>query len=458
MTPGKELLYFLTTLIVFIALLTWWENDEPAVTAPVALHDQKVDSSSLKPQPAAIVFPDTLAKANSSTLDSGSFVKRIPLVFSETDSLHLSGLQAKLTHLSKSSLPLRIVYFGDSQIENDRITGALRKELQAVFGGRGPGFIALDSYYSTNHQLIIETSDSWEVKTFQDPDFKSKSILFKHSILTKDRGWFRIRRIKRLSLKPDYSLMKLYYTANDSCQIEVRDGKKLIYQGSLPPHKQVSTLDFRFNQTPEDIRVDFNVKDSLSVTGLSLESETGVLVDNVALRGLSYPEFLKSDQEVLQEMLGQVDVGMFVLHFGVNLVPYQSKDYRHFKTHFQQQLSFLKAIRPEVPILLVGVSDMAQRQGDHFQSYGTIPKIKQVQQELALENHTAFWDLEAAMGGAGAMVKWVQAQPALGRKDYVHFSREGARLIGKEMAQLILNELSQEKDTISHDESLAAYR
>ncbi len=458
MTPGKELLYFLTTLIVFIALLTWWENDEPVVTAPVALHDQKVDSSSLKPQPAAIVSPDTLDKANSSTQDSGRFVKRIPLVFSETDSLHLSDLQAKLTHLSKSSLPLRIVYFGDSQIENDRITGALRKELQAVFGGRGPGFIALDSYYSTNHQLIIETSDSWEVKTFQDPEFKSKSILFKHSILTKDRGWFRIRRIKRLSPKPDYSLMKLYYTANDSCQIEVRDGKKLIYQGSLPPHKQVSTLDFRFNQTPEDIRVDFNVKDSLSVTGLSLESETGVLVDNVALRGLSYPEFLKSDQEVIQEMLGQVDVGMFVLHFGVNLVPYQSKDYRHFKTHFQQQLSFLKAIRPGVPILLVGVSDMAQRQGDHFQSYGTIPKIKQVQQELALENHTAFWDLEAAMGGAGAMLKWVQAQPALGRKDYVHFSREGARLIGKELAQLILNELSQEKDTISHDESLAAYR
>ena len=174
--------------------------------------------------------------------------------------------------------------------------------------------------------------------------------------------------------------------------------------------------------------------------------------------GLSYPEFLKSDQQVIQEMLRQVDVGMFVLHFGVNLVPYQSKDYRHFKTHFQQQLSFLKAIRPGVPILLVGVSDMAQRQGDHFQSYGTIPKIKQVQQELALENHTAFWDLEAAMGGAGAMLKWVQAQPALGRKDYVHFSREGARLIGKELAQLILNELSREKDTISHDESLAAYR
>ena len=37
--------------------------------------------------------------------------------------------------------PMRIVHYGDSQIEEDRITGAIRERLQARFGGNGPGMM-----------------------------------------------------------------------------------------------------------------------------------------------------------------------------------------------------------------------------------------------------------------------------------------------------------------------------
>lgn len=36
---------------------------------------------------------------------------------------------------------VRVVHYGDSQIEGDRITGVIREELQDTFGGIGPGII-----------------------------------------------------------------------------------------------------------------------------------------------------------------------------------------------------------------------------------------------------------------------------------------------------------------------------
>jgi lysophospholipase L1-like esterase len=307
----------------------------------------------------------------------------------------------------------------------------------------------LDAHYNTNHQLRIETSKNWDIKTFQDEGFINQSLLFKNTLLTEknQQGWFRVRRIKNLSPAPDYRLLKLYYQAKDSCQVTVKQGRQTIYTGYLLPKDKVSTLDVQFNRTPDDIRFDFNSKDTLNISGLSLESGTGVLVDNIALRGLSYPTFSTSDQKKIGEMLDEVTIGLFVLHFGVNVVPYLSGNYRHFKNNFQRQLSFLKEIRPEVPILVIGVSDMAEKQGASFVSYANIPAIKAVQREIAMENHVAFWDLQQFMGGQGGMVNWADAKPALARKDYTHFSEQGANAVGDELARMIFNALNPDSIT-----------
>ena len=42
---------------------------------------------------------------------------------------------------NSGSSRVRVVHYGDSQIEGDRITGVIREELQEAFGGIGPGII-----------------------------------------------------------------------------------------------------------------------------------------------------------------------------------------------------------------------------------------------------------------------------------------------------------------------------
>ena len=46
--------------------------------------------------------------------------------------LELASLEEKVVH---------IIHYGDSQIEEDRISGTIREELQEVFGGSGPGML-----------------------------------------------------------------------------------------------------------------------------------------------------------------------------------------------------------------------------------------------------------------------------------------------------------------------------
>ncbi|WP_299579573.1 hypothetical protein [uncultured Sunxiuqinia sp.] len=453
MTPVREFVYFLILLLIFSFILLLWKEEVPAPVSVAEFNEPVVDTL-VQAEPAADSLQTMQTPEDEPATEpkvERELFQPSPFVFAESDSVHLQFLTDRLQNANASKLPVRIVYFGDSQIENDRITSVLRKQLQAQYAGRGPGFVPLDEYYNTHHRLLIEPSGNWEIKTFQDKDFVNESLLFKNALLTaaNPEGWFRIRRIKRLGPKPDYELMKLYYTARDSCRLTVRQGKDVIYTGFLLPHERVSTLDFQFNRTPDDIRFDFTVRDTLNIAGLSLESGGGVLVDNVALRGLSYPTFDASNQEMIHQMLNQVNVGLFVLHFGVNLVPYISNNYRHFERNFQRQISYLKSIRPEVPILIIGVSDMAKKLDGTYASYPNIPQIKAIQYELAMKNHTAFWDLQNFMGGEGAMVQWVNRSPALGRTDYVHFSAEGAAVVGKELARLLLEELKTDRNLVT---------
>jgi hypothetical protein len=88
---------------------------------------------------------------------------------------------------------------------------------------------------------------------------------------------------------------------------------------------------------------------------------------------------------------------------------------------------------------------MAQRIDGEFQSYQNIAEIKQVQQEIAASNNCIFWDLEQFMGGSGSMVRWVNANPPLGRKDYIHFSKPGSEKIGNEIARLLIREFENQQ-------------
>src|SRR5204863_4807765 len=70
-------------------------------------------------------------------------------------------LFAALETARGGSRPIRIMHYGDSQLEGDRITAYLRNKLQTQFGGSGPGLIAVaDIVPSFSVDRTI--SDNWK--------------------------------------------------------------------------------------------------------------------------------------------------------------------------------------------------------------------------------------------------------------------------------------------------------
>lgn len=372
------------------------------------------------------------------------------LVFAADDSLRFSAIAGKLAAPTADKPQIRIFYLGDSQIESDHITSALRKGLQNRYGGRGPGLIAPDQFYNPPHQLIMTLSENWQNQSMKEMRGKNKSIIFKNSLAVKseeDNPWFRINRLRFLTPQEDYNQIRLFLYASDTSQVELLSSGQSVYQNQLTTIHELQELSIPLKNTPDDLKLTFAPKDSVWLTGFSLESESGIFVDNIALRGLSYPPFSSSDRAGLRTMADMLQPDLFVLQFGVNVVPYFSENYTIFRSQFKRQIKIIRQLCPGVPILVIGVSDMAHREDGEMVSYENIQQIKQIQFEIAMQNHCAFWDLEAFMGGVGSMVSWVNAEPPMGRKDYVHFTEKGADKIGNELAQLFISEFETSRLT-----------
>ena len=161
------------------------------------------------------------------------------------------------------------------------------------------------------------------------------------------------------------------------------------------------------------------------------------------MRGSSGLEFAHISTDNLTQFASQIDAGLIILQYGVNVVPNIREDYAFYKLAFSKQIKKLQYIYPHTPILVIGVSDMAMKNGDELVSYPNIELIRDAQREAAYECGCAFWDLYRAMGGSNSMYSWVNADPPLARKDFTHFNYDGARLVGNMLYRALIADYNQ---------------
>ena len=57
-----------------------------------------------------------------------------------------------------------------------------------------------------------------------------------------------------------------------------------------------------------------------------------------------------------------------------------------------------------------------------------LAKVRQAERQAASDMGWFFWDWSAAMGGACAMHRWVEADPPLGYADHIHLKTDGYRI------------------------------
>ena len=352
----------------------------------------------------------------------------------------------EISSLGNTKKLIRILHYGDSQIEGDRITSYIRNQLQARFGGSGIGLFPIVSANPASISYVYEISDNWKKFSplqgaMEDNDHRYgvlvnyAKINLSGSFLGKGKelsGWVDLKYPNiSYPLAQQSERFRIFYGYNKTpMMVELTQGKSVIDAEIVPPSNSIQELKWTM-PSPRNIHVSFKSVNSPEIYGLSLDAGTGIAVDNIPLRGSSGLEFNKVDNVFLGNFYRLLNVKLIILQFGVNVVPTLANNYDYYEKSFYKQLIAIKRTMPNLPVLVIGVSDMSRNSENGYESYPNIEKIRDAQKKATFEAGCAFWDIFEAMGGRNSMPSWVFANPPLAQKDFVHFNPVGAKIIGE---------------------------
>lgn len=363
------------------------------------------------------------------------------------DSIQPNPLAHFLSRLDSTRLkPVRIAYFGDSFIEGDILTSALRELLQQEYGGRGVGWTDIQSSVAGFRTTVLELSQGWN----------------EHNVVGANSSGFDMSA---------QGISGRYYTPNAGAYIDLR-GQKRVYAEHLDT-VQRATLYFTpapglklacsvngetyepMYEAPDSVSPDtveaVTVKGKIGrirVTvdgdgrfyGMALESWRGISLDCFPMRGSVGWHIGTVPENILRQFARLRQYDLIVMHFGLNMASPSVKTYVPYQNRFKQCIELYKRIFPKASFLLVSMNDRDVRGADgQFHTMDGVLQLVEAQRQMAEDEDIAFWNLQKAMGGEGSMARLQQEGKA--NRDYTHINFRGGEVLGK----LFFDFLQEEK-------------
>jgi lysophospholipase L1-like esterase len=378
------------------------------------------------------------------------------LQYKDSISTSLDNFFEALAFVQLGEGGIRVLHYGDSQIEGDRITDYLRQKLQTNFGGHGPGFIAAMPV-AQSVGLRQSWSDNWDRYTnFAAYDKRVPHKNFGvaagfcrfapyNDTVTEKNAWLKVRTNQGAGPSvSNYNKVKMFYAgAKKKVKVEFYENNVLKKSDTLVTAGFFHVMQFNLTQAPNTFELKFEGKDSPDIYGLSLEGEEGVLVDNFGLRGSSGTFFNQMNLAHLKLFYDYLNTKMIILQFGGNALPQikddqMSKDYGNW---LRSQILSLKKIAPEASILVIGPADMSIKDGENYITHPQLENVRDAIRLAAFQTNSAFFDMYDCMGGKNSMVSWVDQ--GIAATDYIHFSPAGARKIAVLLYSAIMNDYNK---------------
>lgn len=376
-------------------------------------------------------------------------------ITSNPNRIHLPGddytffdpLFAEFDSAAAAGRVTRVVHYGDSQLEMDRISSEMRQRLQERFGGSGPGMVpALKPMSSVSvtqnatgslarYALVSDTLSKWSPTHRYGP-------LTRYAILSGDARFnFKradnryalenVRNISRVSVllghnAPGLSLslkcdtLETLRTIIDTARNDVT-----LVTWELPVNVGRGTISF---------------SGEAEIYGIALDGGPGVAVDNVAMRGCSGNIFTSIDSTVMKESFDKTGTRLIILQFGGNAMPGigSRKAISIYLDKMVKQFGYFRKVAPGAKILFVGPADMSKSVNGSLVTWPLLPDLNDSLKTRCLAEGVAYWDTFNMMGGAGSMKEWVKHSPPLAGPDHIHFTTRGAAEVGNALARSLL--------------------
>lgn len=328
---------------------------------------------------------------------------------------------------------VRIMHYGDSQLECDRISGCLRQEFQERFGGSGVGLVP-----------AVQTVPTYTLGQTASPEGLPRYLAYGPANMRAGHGrygvmaqmarvdgnasfTFRTRGGKDYSHSRTFSEVTVLAQGTGSLKVSAADSAFVLDEETATEGLEAYTV-----RLPRAVdRASLSVNGHWDVYGIMLDGSKGVSVDNIPMRGASGTMFTRISRQSMEPFFRKENVGLIILQYGGNSVPYLKSDkaIETYKEGLKKQIALFRSLSPRSRILFIGPADMATSIQGKMQTYPYLEKVVQAIREAALESGVAFWNLYESMGGKGSVVEWVNARPQLAGSDYVHFTPKGAQQV-----------------------------
>ncbi|WP_295861756.1 GDSL-type esterase/lipase family protein [uncultured Fibrobacter sp.] len=368
-------------------------------------------------------------------------------------------------HLQLASIDssvVHIVHYGDSQLEEDRISSTIREDLQEEFGGAGPGMLppvlkiqpqttvhwsrgALERYILFGPK-DEEATHSRYGPLAQFANLNGTAVIgIKRRLDRKDRtkvyphagGYATIKVLagKRGKLKVRMDYDRTFTTVvglNPDSTEKIKTSVKMVE--AEPPivdssYTKLNVYTWKLPDTTSSVKI--TLTGNTEIYAVSADGAYGVAVDNVAMRGSSGTIFHRIDPELLAESYKAMNAKLIMMEYGGNMVPsISTSNIDYIKKLVTRQILAIQKANPDADIIFIGPADMERQSDGRWKTYPALRMTINALREVALENGVAYWDMHRVMGGNGTMSKWVKREPPLGFTDHIHFTRRGATHMG----------------------------
>ena len=482
MRPHQVLIFVLSIIVGLAVIVLVFPKNGIKITKEFVLYFPNFDEIFTKEPPSINVDSivknqldiDSLEnllndKDSSQTLDVEELKKLItPLEFPDGDSTLLYPFFAKLDSISSIG-KVRIMHYGDSQIEVDRITSIIRYKLQERFGGYGLGLSTVGKLYA-QFSIIQDNSDNWVRYT----SYGKIDSLVKHDKYGAMAAFSRFTPL-RDSLEPisenvteawiefkksnfgykntrKFKSVNLYYGNSIlPVEVEILINDSIVDIDTLKVDTGLNILSYNSTKYIDNIRFNFKGMESPDFYGISFEDTHGVIMDNIALRGSSGTMFTRINAQQLAEMYSILGTDLFILQFGGNVMPFlkDKEQAVNLSMYFYYQIQYLKSLVPNAQFIVIGPSDMATKVKDKFVTYPLLETMRDELKKVTLESGSAYWDTYEAMGGKNSMRAFVFADPPLASTDFIHFTPLGAQIIANMFYNALILEYTQYSNNLN---------
>ena len=335
---------------------------------------------------------------------------------------------------------LSIMHLGGSHVQAGMFTQQFRDNLLSIstdlMGGQY--FVFPFSTGGTNNpsHYIVRSSGTWTYCRNAVRKETDKRMGLAGAAITTNDSTARVSILTKerypSALPPDYDFNKVtvigFSETENVVPVVSYDGT--IIQGQYDEWK--STYTFSLPDFTDSICIMFDsVPGEFTLTGILLENDMpGISVHGVGVNGARVSSYLRCDD--FERDLNLIRPDLIIFGIGINDAAEKDFEKNNFKRNYNELIKVIKRVNPDCALLFITNNDSYKREKVKKKTRYEVNLngmiVEEAFMELGKKYNAAVWNQFDIMGGLESMQDWEEA--GLAKKDKVHFTNEGYRLLG----------------------------